>query len=110
LRFDVIARATVWGLLVPESIAYAGLAGLAPQAGLYTLLVTLAAYAVFGTSRHLVAASPSSRRNRRPRSGSVSAIPGRSSHIRSRPVNASVCSPTASSKLAGTASISDGRT
>jgi Stage II sporulation protein E (SpoIIE) len=28
----------------------------------------------------------------------------------SRPVNASVCSPTASSKLAGTASISDGRT
>jgi len=43
LRFDVIAGATVWGLLVPESIAYAGLAGLPPQAGLYTLLVTLAA-------------------------------------------------------------------
>jgi high affinity sulfate transporter 1 len=59
LRFDVIAGATVWGLLVPESIAYAGLAGLAPQAGLYTLLVTLAAYAVFGTSRHLVAAATS---------------------------------------------------
>jgi SulP family sulfate permease len=59
LRFDVIAGATVWGLLVPESIAYAGLAGLPPQAGLYTLLVTLAAYAVFGTSRHLVAAATS---------------------------------------------------
>lgn len=59
LRFDVVAGATVWGLLVPESIAYAGLAGLAPQAGLYTLLVTLAAYAVFGTSRHLVAAATS---------------------------------------------------
>jgi high affinity sulfate transporter 1 len=59
LRFDVIAGATVWGLLVPESIAYAGLAGLKPQAGLYTLLVTLAAYAVFGTSRHLVAAATS---------------------------------------------------
>jgi sulfate permease, SulP family len=59
LRFDVIAGATVWGLLVPESIAYAGLAGLAPQAGLYTLLVTLAAYAVLGTSRHLVAAATS---------------------------------------------------
>jgi SulP family sulfate permease len=59
LRFDVIAGATVWGLLVPESIAYAGLAGLTPQAGLYTLLVTLAAYAVFGTSRHLVAAATS---------------------------------------------------
>ena len=54
LRFDVIAGATIWGLLVPEMIAYAGLAGLPPQAGLYTLLVTLAAYAVFGTSRHVV--------------------------------------------------------
>jgi MFS superfamily sulfate permease-like transporter len=40
-------------------IAYAGLAGLPPQAGLYTLLVTLAAYAVFGTSRHVVAAGTS---------------------------------------------------
>ncbi|MGH2886680.1 MAG: SulP family inorganic anion transporter, partial [Solirubrobacteraceae bacterium] len=59
LRFDVIAGATGWGLLVPESIAYAGLAGLPPQAGLYTLLVTLAAYAIFGTSRHLVAAATS---------------------------------------------------
>jgi SulP family sulfate permease len=59
LRFDAIAGATVWGLLVPESIAYAGLAGLPPQAGLYTLLVTLAAYAIFGTSRHLVAAATS---------------------------------------------------
>ena len=59
LRFDAIAGATVWGLLVPESIAYAGLAGLSPQAGLYTLLVTLAAYAVLGTSRHLVAAATS---------------------------------------------------
>ena len=37
-------------------IAYAGLAGLPPQTGLYTLLVTLAAYAIFGTSRHVVAA------------------------------------------------------
>src|SRR3954463_3349003 len=47
------------GLLVPESIAYAGLAGLPPQAGLYTLLATLAAYAIFGTSRHLVAGATS---------------------------------------------------
>jgi high affinity sulfate transporter 1 len=55
LRFDAIAGATIWGLLVPESIAYAGLAGLPPQAGLYTLLATLGAYAFFGTSRHVVA-------------------------------------------------------
>jgi sulfate permease, SulP family len=59
LRFDVIAGATVWGLLVPEMIAYAGLAGLPPEAGLYTLLATLAAYAIFGTSRHLVVAGTS---------------------------------------------------
>jgi high affinity sulfate transporter 1 len=49
-RFDLIAGATLWGLLVPESIAYAGL---------YTLLATLAAYVVFGTSRHLVVAATS---------------------------------------------------
>jgi sulfate permease, SulP family len=59
LRFDVIAGATVWGLLVPESIAYAGLAGMPPQAGLYTLLATLAAYAIFGSSRHLIAGATS---------------------------------------------------
>jgi sulfate permease, SulP family len=40
-------------------IAYAGLAGLPPQAGLYTLLVTLVAYAVLGTSRHVVVAGTS---------------------------------------------------
>jgi high affinity sulfate transporter 1 len=59
LRFDIVAGATVWGLLVPEMIAYAGLAGLPPQAGLYTLLAAPAAYAVFGTSRHVVAAGTS---------------------------------------------------
>jgi high affinity sulfate transporter 1 len=59
LRFDAIAGATVWGLLVPEMIAYSGLAGLPPQAGLYTLLATLAAYVVFGTSRHVVVAGTS---------------------------------------------------
>jgi SulP family sulfate permease len=53
LTFDVIAGLTLWGLLVPESMAYAGIAGLPPQAGLYTLVVSLLVYALFGTSRHL---------------------------------------------------------
>jgi SulP family sulfate permease len=53
LTFDVIAGLTVWGLLVPESMAYASLAGLPPEAGLYTLVVSLLVYALFGTSRHL---------------------------------------------------------
>src|SRR5512136_3096305 len=54
LAVDVIAGLTLWGLVVPESMAYAGIAGLPPQAGLYTLLAALLVYALLGTSRHLV--------------------------------------------------------
>jgi SulP family sulfate permease len=54
LRLDAIAGLTLWGLVVPEAMAYAGIAGLPPQAGLYTLLVALLVYALLGTSRHLV--------------------------------------------------------
>jgi high affinity sulfate transporter 1 len=54
LTVDIIAGLTLWGLVVPEAMAYAGIAGLPPQAGLYTLLAALLAYALLGTSRHLV--------------------------------------------------------
>jgi SulP family sulfate permease len=54
LAIDVIAGLTLWGLVVPEGMAYAGIAGLPPQAGLYTLLAALLVYALLGTSRHLV--------------------------------------------------------
>ena len=54
LTVDLIAGLTLWGLVVPEAMAYAGIAGLPPQAGLYTLLAALLVYALFGTSRHLV--------------------------------------------------------
>jgi SulP family sulfate permease len=54
LAVDVIAGLTLWGLVVPEAMAYAGIAGLPPQAGLYTLLAALLVYALLGTSRHLV--------------------------------------------------------
>jgi high affinity sulfate transporter 1 len=50
---DAIAGLTLWGLLVPEGMAYAGIADLPPQAGLYTLVVSLVIYALMGTSRHL---------------------------------------------------------
>ena len=53
LTFDAIAGLTLWGLLVPEAMAYAGIAGLPPQAGLYTLVLSLLVYALLGTSRHL---------------------------------------------------------
>ncbi|MFN8484182.1 MAG: SulP family inorganic anion transporter [Anaerolineae bacterium] len=54
LTVDTIAGLTLWGLVVPEAMAYAGIAGLPPQAGLYTLLAALLVYALLGTSRHLV--------------------------------------------------------
>jgi len=53
LRGDVIAALTVWALLVPEGMAYAGIAGMPPETGLYAALLALAGYAIFGTSRHL---------------------------------------------------------
>src|SRR5215470_15919257 len=59
LARDSIAGFTIWGLLIPEMIAYASLAGLSPQAGLYTLLASLGLYALFGTSRQLVVAGTS---------------------------------------------------
>jgi high affinity sulfate transporter 1 len=53
LSRDVLAGLTLWGLLVPEAMAYAGIAGLPPQAGLYTLVASLLVFALLGTSRHL---------------------------------------------------------
>ena len=50
---DILAGLTLWGLVVPEGMAYAGIAGLPPQAGLYTLVASLLVYALFGTSLHL---------------------------------------------------------
>jgi len=59
LRGDVIAGIALAGLLIPESMGYAGIAGLPPQAGLYATAFGLVAYAIFGTSRQL-AVSPTS--------------------------------------------------
>jgi len=53
LSGDAVAGLSVWALLVPQSLAYASLAGVPAQYGLYTALVALIAYALFGTSRHL---------------------------------------------------------
>ncbi|MGI9586140.1 MAG: SulP family inorganic anion transporter [Acidimicrobiia bacterium] len=53
LRFDVIAALTVWALLVPEAMAYAGIAGVPPEVGLVTAPLALIGYAIFGSSKHL---------------------------------------------------------
>ncbi len=53
LQPDTIAALTVWALLVPEAMAYAGIAGMPPEYGLYTAPLALLGYAIFGTSKHL---------------------------------------------------------
>ncbi len=50
---DVIAALIVTIMLIPQSLAYALLAGLPPEAGLYASIVPILLYSVFGTSRTL---------------------------------------------------------
>lgn len=50
---DLLAAVIVTVMLVPQSLAYAMLAGLPPEMGLYASILPLAAYAVFGSSRAL---------------------------------------------------------
>ena len=54
LRPDIIAGLTVWAVMVPEAMAYAGIAGVHPIIGLYTVPIPLIAYAIFGTSRTMI--------------------------------------------------------
>ncbi len=53
LRSDIVSGVTVWGVMVPVAMAYAQMAGMPPETGLYAAFAALLAYAVFGTSRHL---------------------------------------------------------
>lgn len=50
---DLVAALIVTIMLIPQSLAYALLAGLPPQVGLYASILPLIIYAVFGTSRQL---------------------------------------------------------
>ena len=51
---DLVAGLTVWAILVPESLAYAVLAGVPPVVGLWAAPAALVLYAALGSSRHLV--------------------------------------------------------
>ncbi|MER5913554.1 sulfate permease [Streptomyces sp. NPDC001982] len=53
LRGDLLAGLTVAAYLVPQVMAYAGVAGLPPVAGLWAILPALGLYALFGSSRLL---------------------------------------------------------
>jgi sulfate permease, SulP family len=51
---DVLAGLAVWAVMVPEGMAYAGIIGVPPIMGLYTIVPPLIAYGLLGTSRLLV--------------------------------------------------------
>lgn len=53
LSNDLVAALIVTVMLIPQSLAYALLAGLPAEVGLYASILPLIAYAVFGTSRTL---------------------------------------------------------
>jgi len=53
LRPDVLAGLTAAAVVIPKAMAYATIAGLPVQVGLYTALIPMMIYAVLGTSRPL---------------------------------------------------------
>jgi len=60
LQKDIVAGLILTALLVPQGMAYAELAGLPPITGLYTSILCLVGYAVFGPSKVLVLGPDSS--------------------------------------------------
>src|SRR5215472_9613866 len=54
LHRDLIAGLTVAAIAVPQAMAYAQIAGLPPQYGLYTACIVTALGSLFGSSSHLI--------------------------------------------------------
>jgi SulP family sulfate permease len=59
LRGDVTGAATAWAIVVPESVAYAQIAGVPPQNAFYAAPIALLFYAIFGSSRNLIVGATS---------------------------------------------------
>ena len=59
-RADFIAGLSVIGLLLPEAVAYAGIAGMPPASGLIALFCGLACYLLIGRSRFAIVSATSS--------------------------------------------------
>jgi MFS superfamily sulfate permease-like transporter len=57
---DLVAGLSVAGLLVPEAVAYSGIAGLPPQYGVNALLAGLTCYGLAGRSRFAIVSATSS--------------------------------------------------
>jgi MFS superfamily sulfate permease-like transporter len=60
LGADLVAGLSIAGLLLPEAVAYSGIAGLPPQAGIIALFTGLACYGLLGRSRFAIVAATSS--------------------------------------------------
>ena len=59
LRGDLVAGVTVAAIAIPESLGYASIAGLPPQAGLYCALLPAILFALLASSRQLVVGADS---------------------------------------------------
>ena len=59
LPTEIIAGATLAALAMPEVMGYTKIAGMPVITGLYTLVLPMAAFAIFGSSRHLVVGADS---------------------------------------------------
>jgi SulP family sulfate permease len=56
---DIVAGITLAALAIPEVMGYTKIAGMPVVTGLYTILIPMALYALFGSSRHLVVGADS---------------------------------------------------
>ena len=59
LQADVVAGITLAALAIPEVMGYTKIAGMPVITGLYTILIPIAAFALLGSSRHLVVGADS---------------------------------------------------
>ncbi len=59
LSKDILAGVTLAALAIPEVMGYTKIAGMPVITGLYTILIPIAAFALFGSSRHLVVGADS---------------------------------------------------
>ena len=59
LSKDVVAGITLAALAIPETMGYTKIAGMPVITGLYTILIPIAAFALFGSSKHLVVGADS---------------------------------------------------
>src|SRR5258707_4373986 len=57
---DAVAGLSIAGVLLPEAVAYSGLANLPPQAGVIGLFAGLICYALIGRSRYAIVTATSS--------------------------------------------------